>query len=242
MKLKFKKQAYQSRAVNAVVDCFNGQPNGSGIAYRIDPGQLEVNSQGQGQQSLIEDAGFKNADIRLNESQILENIQLSQRQQNLPQSSSLIKSKISPINLDIEMETGTGKTYCYIKTMFEMNLRFGWSKFIVVVPSIAIREGVKKSLEITAEHFQEEYHKKAKFFIYNSKQLHNIESFSSDAGINVMVINVQAFNASGKDNRRISVALDDFQSRRPIDVIKANRPILILDEPQKMEEIGRAHV
>lgn len=235
MKLKFKQQAYQSRAVDAVVDCFNGQPNGSGIAYRIDPGQLEVNSQGQGQQSLIEDAGFKNADIRLNESQILENIQLSQRQQNLPQSSSLIKSKISPINLDIEMETGTGKTYCYIKTMFEMNLRFGWSKFIVVVPSIAIREGVKKSLEITAEHFQEEYHKKAKFFIYNSKQLHNIESFSSDAGINVMVINVQAFNASGKDNRRISVALDDFQSRRPIDVIKANRPILILDEPQKME-------
>ena len=133
------------------------------------------------------------------------------------------------------METGTGKTYCYIKTFFEMNKRFGWTKFIVVVPSIAIREGVYKSLEITAEHFQESYHKRAKFFIYNSKQLHNLESFSSDAGINIMVINVQAFNARGKDNRRIYEELDDFQSRRPIDVIKKNRPILVLDEPQKME-------
>ena len=133
------------------------------------------------------------------------------------------------------METGTGKTYCYIKTMFELNQRYGWSKFIVVVPSIAIREGVFKSLEITAEHFLEEYKKRARFFIYNSKQLHNLESFSSDAGINVMVINVQAFAARGAENRRIYEELDDFQSRRPIDVIKKNRPILILDEPQKME-------
>lgn len=133
------------------------------------------------------------------------------------------------------METGTGKTYCYIKSIFEMNKQYGWTKFIVVVPSIAIREGVYKSLEITADHFQEQYQKKAKFFIYNSKQLHNLESFSSDAGINIMVINVQAFNARGKDNRRIYEELDDFQSRRPIDVIKANRPILVLDEPQKME-------
>ena len=133
------------------------------------------------------------------------------------------------------METGTGKTYCYIKSMFELNKRYGWSKFIVVVPSIAIREGVFKSLQITAEHFLESYGKKARFFIYNSKQLHNLESFSSDAGINVMVINVQAFAARGADQRRIYEELDDFQSRRPIDVIKANRPILFLDEPQKME-------
>lgn len=158
-----------------------------------------------------------------------------QRLQNLPQSDLLVKSKISPINLDVEMETGTGKTYCYINSVFEMNKRFGWSKFIVVVPSIAIREGVYKSLEITAEHFLETYGKKIKFFIYNSKQLHNLESFSSDAGINVMIINVQAFNARGKDARRIYEELDDFQTRRPIDVIKANRPVLILDEPQKME-------
>lgn len=144
-------------------------------------------------------------------------------------------TKVSKINLDIEMETGTGKTYCYIKTVFELNRQYGWSKFIIVVPSIAIREGVAKSLAITADHFLETYQKKARFFIYNSKQLHHLESFSSDAGVNVMVINVQAFNATGKDARRIYEELDDFQSRRPIDVISANRPILILDEPQKME-------
>ncbi|MCY4330299.1 MAG: DEAD/DEAH box helicase family protein [Endozoicomonadaceae bacterium] len=136
----------------------------------------------------------------------------------------------------MEMETGTGKTYCYIKTIFEMNKSYGWSKFIIVVPSIAIREGVCKSLQITADHFLDAYSKRAKFFIYNSRTgLHNLESFSSDSGINIMVINIQAFNASGKDNRRIYEELDDFQSRRPIDVISANRPILILDEPQKME-------
>ncbi|TXI34889.1 MAG: restriction endonuclease subunit R, partial [Niabella sp.] len=141
----------------------------------------------------------------------------------------------SRIHLDIEMETGTGKTYCYIKTIFELNKRYGWNKFIIMVPSIAIREGVYKSLEITADHFTETYGKKARFFIYNSKQLHHLESFASDAGINVMVINIQAFAAKGADNRRIYDELDDFQSRRPIDVISSNRPILILDEPQKME-------
>ena len=133
------------------------------------------------------------------------------------------------------METGTGKTYCYIKTIFEMNKRYGWSKFIIMVPSIAIREGVYKSLQITADHFTQSYGKKARFFIYNSKRLHELESFSSDAGINVMVINIQAFAARGADNRRIYDELDDFQSRKPIDVIASNRPILILDEPQKME-------
>ena len=230
MKLKFKKQAYQTVAVEAVVDSFKGQPNTTGITYRIDPGLLKSK-----QMKMFEDSGFKNADIVLTEQQLLENIQEIQRLQNLPQSDSLIKTKVSSLNLDVEMETGTGKTYCYIKTIFEMNQRFGWTKFIIVVPSIAIREGVYKSLEITAEHFLETYSKKARFFIYNSKQLYNLESFSSDAGINVMVINVQAFNARGKDNRRIYEELDDFQSRRPIDVIKANRPILILDEPQKME-------
>ena len=235
MKLKFKKQAYQTRAVESVVNCFKGQPNTAGICYRIDPGMAQAGSQGYRQQNLFEESGFKNSDLTLNESQVLQNIQEIQRLQNLPQSGTLAKTKVASLNLDVEMETGTGKTYCYIKTFFEMNKQFGWSKFIVVVPSIAIREGVSKSLEITAEHFQEQYHKKARYFIYNSKQLHNLESFSSDAGINIMVINVQAFNARGKDNRRIYEELDNFQSRRPIDVIKANRPILVLDEPQKME-------
>ncbi|EIN9964015.1 DEAD/DEAH box helicase family protein, partial [Escherichia coli] len=233
MKLKFKHQPYQAAAVQAVVDIFQGQPPASDAAmsYRLDPGNTK---NGMGDLFAV-DTGFKNAELTLSEVALLDNIQQVQRQQNLPLSESLVKTKVAKLNLDIEMETGTGKTYCYIKTVFELNKQYGWSKFVIVVPSIAIREGVAKSLEITAEHFQETYHKKARFFIYNSKQLHHLESFSSDAGINVMVINVQAFNATGKDNRRIYEALDDFQSRRPIDVISANRPILILDEPQRME-------
>ena len=245
MKLKFKTQAYQTAAVEAVVDCFEGQPKSDLLRYRIDPGKR--------QDARLElEAGFKNEDIRLGDAALLTNVQAVQKRQNLPLSQSLtdfstldnkgarkpVKGSYRPgakINLDIEMETGTGKTYCYIKTMFEMHKRYGWSKFIVMVPSIAIREGVQKSFQITADHFAETYGKKARFFTYNSKRLHELESFSSDAGINVMIINIQAFNAKGADNRRIYDELDDFQSRKPIDVISANRPILILDEPQKME-------
>ncbi|HCT5130797.1 TPA: DEAD/DEAH box helicase family protein [Aeromonas hydrophila] len=233
MKLKFKHQPYQAHAVQAVVDIFKGQlpASAAAMSYRIDPGKAK-----KGTEDLFAvGGGFKNADLTLSDSALLDNIHQVQRVQNLPLSDALVKTKVAKLNLDIEMETGTGKTYCYIKTMFELNKQYGWSKFIIVVPSIAIREGVAKSLEITADHFLETYHKKARFFIYNSKEPHHLESFSSDAGINVMVINVQAFNATGKDNRRIYEVLDDFQSRRPIDVISANRPILILDEPQKME-------
>jgi type III restriction enzyme len=226
MKLKFKVQTYQTNAVESVVDCFAGQVNTSGIRYRIDPGN---------RQGLFEDSGFKNADLQLTDTQLLTNVRAVQRRQNLPLSDKLVSSAGCKVNLDVEMETGTGKTYCYIKTFFEINKRYGWTKFIVVVPSIAIREGVLKSLEITSEHFTESYGKKIRFFAYNSRQLHHLENFSSDAGINVMIINIQAFNATGKDNRRIYEELDDFQSRRPVDVISSNRPILILDEPQKME-------
>jgi type III restriction enzyme len=230
MKLKFKNQPFQTAAVSAVVDCFKGQPFcRHGTRYRVDPGNKE-NSQ-----LSLDDSGFRNSDLELTEAELIANIQNVQKISSLPISSGLISNKVSRINLDIEMETGTGKTYCYIKTMFELNAKYGWSKFIIVVPSIAIREGVYKSLSITADHFSEAYGKKARFFIYNSKQLHQIEAFSSDSGINVMVINVQAFAARGADNRRIYDKLDDFQSRRPIDVIKANKPILIIDEPQKME-------
>ncbi|MCA3019334.1 MAG: DEAD/DEAH box helicase family protein, partial [Rhodocyclaceae bacterium] len=246
MKLKFKTQAYQTAAVQAVVDCFKGQaPHHGGVRYRLDPGsqktapaspQAALALEAASPEAAAEkEAAFRNADFTLLETALLDNIQAVQRGQNLPVSEALVKTKVAKVNLDIEMETGTGKTYCYIKTIFELNKQYGWSKFIIVVPSIAIREGVAKSLEITAEHFLETYHKKARFFIYNSKQLHHLESFSSDAGINVMVINVQAFAARGADNLRIYDVLDDFQSRRPIDVISANRPILILDEPQKME-------
>jgi type III restriction enzyme len=233
MKLKFKKQQFQDEAVAAVVSCFQGQPLSSGIIYRLDPG-AEIESQARLLANL-EYTGFRNNDVAIPAFAVLENIRLVQQNQSIKISDALKHTSACDYNLDIEMETGTGKTYCYIKTMFELHKQYGWSKFIIVVPSIAIREGVFKSLEITTEHFLEAYGKRARFFIYNSKELHNLESFSSDAGINVMVINVQAFNARGQDARRIYEELDDFQSRRPIDVISRNRPIMILDEPQKME-------
>lgn len=233
MKLQFAHKDYQIAAVNAVVDCFAGQPKIEGLGYRIDPGKAAAGRQ-QSEMELGRD-GFSNAELKLTPASILDNVQRVQRGQNLPISSGLVVTTNSKLNLDVEMETGTGKTYVYIRTMFELNKRYGWSKFIVVVPSIAIREGVHKSLEITAEHFLRDYGKRARFFIYDSKHPHKIESFSSDGGINVMIINVQAFAAKGEAARRIYEELDDFQSRKPIDVIRKNRPILILDEPQKME-------
>lgn len=237
MKLKFKKQPFQTDAVNAVADCFSGQPKIECVTYRIDPGKTGSAINGGKTPAGFDftQSGFKNRELVLTKDQLLANIHTVQQRQNLPQSTILVSTKACPVNLDIEMETGTGKTYCYIKAMFEMNRRYGWSKFIVVVPSVAIREGVYKSFEITAEHFMEEYNKRARFFIYNSKQLHHLEQFSSDGGINVMIINVQAFNATGKDARRIYEELDDFQSRKPIDVIAGNHPIMIIDEPQKVE-------
>ncbi|MEG6992375.1 DEAD/DEAH box helicase family protein, partial [Pseudomonas aeruginosa] len=161
MKLKFKEQPYQLHAVESLADCFAGQPKSSGVSYRIDPGVGDAplapqqgSLAGMELQSTIAsvDAGFRNAELALTQDQLLSNLQAVQRRQNLPQSAVLVNDKKTgcPINLDIEMETGTGKTYCYIRSMFELNKRYGWSKFIVVVPSIAIREGVYKSLQITA--------------------------------------------------------------------------------------------
>lgn len=238
MKLKFKQQAFQTDSVLAIRDCFAGQPPSKGKKYAIDPGRGET--QGQATMQDVVGQGFANAPFAISPMKILENLQEVQRRQDLPISPELKKTSVCELNLDVEMETGTGKSYCYIKTMFELNKAYGWSKFIIVVPSIAIREGVWKSFDIMAEHFLEAYGKRIRSFIYNSKQLHNLESFSSDSGINVMIINVQAFNARGEDARRIYLELDDFQSRKPIDVIAKNRPILILDEPQKME--GKATV
>lgn len=255
MEIRFKTLGYQKDSVQAIVDCFKGQPRSEGHRYMIDQGAAKVKKataqgdmleetldlQGGKAKKVIADVGFENAYI-YDLQAVLKNVQDVQAASGLQRSSQLItdddgKGKNltkSQLNLDIEMETGTGKTYCYIRTMFELHKQYGWSKFIVVVPSIAIREGVYKSLNMMADHFQEQYGKKARFFIYDSKALHHLESFSSNGGINVMVINVQAFNATGKDNRRIYDELDEFQSRRPIDVISRNRPILILDEPQKM--------
>lgn len=248
MKFNFKIQQYQTDAVDAVVTVFNGQGFHDKINYIRDLGKMKSKDM---QMTLgftdeemqlydpTNDTGYKNELVELSDEQLLSNIQALQRQNNIKLSNSLVKD-LGRCSLDIEMETGTGKTYAYIKTMFELNKKYGWSKFIVVVPSIAIREGVKKSFEITADHFMEHYGKKARFFIYNSSNLNQLDNFSSSSGINVMIINTQAFASSLKEDGRSKEARiiyskrDEFGSRRPIDVIKANRPIIILDEPQKM--------
>ena len=239
MKFKFKIQQYQTDAVESTVSVFAGQPSKTNAQYRRDLGKQKQQLKAEFEEEYV---GYRNADVELNANQLLENIHHQQVQNDIPLSKSLTATNgLGACSLDVEMETGTGKTYVYIKTMFEMNKRFGWSKFIVVVPSIAIREGVYKSFTMLEEHFMELYGKKARYFIYNSANLTQIDSFSSDASINVMIINVQAFNtsfkegAANKEARIIYSKRDDFQSRRPIDVIAANRPIIIMDEPQKME-------
>jgi len=237
MKFQFKVQQYQTEAVSAVVDCFAGQPRDDGVSFRIDPGRRVTTAQTALDLSESLASGLRNAEVTLSQTQLLANIQDVQRSRNLPLSKELVQSKAAPLgapNLDIEMETGTGKTYVYIKTIMELHKQYGWSKFIIVVPNVAIREGVQKSFDITAGHFQQAYGTKPRTFIYNSSQLHELERFSSDAGVQVMIINIQAFNATAKDNLRIYDVLDDFQSRRPIDVISSNRPIVIIDEPQKI--------
>lgn len=228
MKLQFKHQKFQADAAKAVVDVFAGQPYLT-PTYMMDRG---INYQ----QSLTDEddfTGWRNERIvpELSDRIILEHLQKVQRTNQIKPSERLE----GHYNLTIEMETGVGKTYTYIKTMYELNKHYGWSKFIVVVPSIAIREGVYKSFQVTQEHFAEEYGKKIRFFIYNSSQLTEIDRFASDSAINVMIINSQAFNARGKDARRIYMKLDEFRSRRPIDIIAKTNPILIIDEPQSVE-------
>lgn len=229
MKLQFKHQKFQADAAKAVVDVFAGQPY-------LTPSYMMDKGSGHFQYSLTEEddfTGWSNQKIvpELNDRLILEHINTIQRENQIKPSTKLE----GRFNLTIEMETGVGKTYTYIKTMYELNRAYGWSKFIVVVPSIAIREGVYKSFQVTQEHFAEEYGKKIRFFIYNSAQLTEIDRFASDNSINVMIINSQAFNARGKDARRIYMKLDEFRSRRPIDIIAKTNPIVIIDEPQSVE-------
>ena len=238
MKFKFKIQGYQTEAVDNTTAIFAGQPNRDPAKYRRDIGKIKDGTI----RETLDDDGYRNADVELSSKQLLENLHSVQTSAGVPLSKSLSKiDGLGAVNLDVEMETGTGKTYVYIKTMFELNKLYGWSKFIIVVPSIAIREGVAKSFRMLEEHFMEHYGKKARWFVYNSSNLNQLDQFSQDAGLNVMIINTQAFAASlkeggrSKESRIIYSKRDEFASRRPIEVIAANRPIIIMDEPQKME-------
>ena len=236
MKFKFKIQQYQTDAVENTVAVFQGQPSHMLSAYRRDLGTYK-------EQRITykeEETGYGNHRLELDRQTMLRNIRFVQNLYDITPSETLAKG-VAPVNLDIEMETGTGKTYVYIKTMFELNKQYGWNKFVVVVPSIAIREGVAKSFSMLEDHFMELYGKKARWFVYDSSNLQQLDSFSSDSGLSVMIINTQAFAASmkeggrSKESRIIYSKRDEFGSRRPIDVIAANNPIVIMDEPQKME-------
>ncbi len=259
MKLKFKHQPFQADAAAAICDIFTGQPKIERQIYRKDvgiirPAQMTFLGSAEGQASVsldLSETGFSNAPFQISEGQMLENVRRIQLRNGIKPDDTLVpviakveekvgKAKKTTTytmkyNFDIEMETGTGKTYVYIKTMYELNARYGWTKFIVVVPSVAIREGVFKSFQVTEEHFMEEYKKKIRFFLYKSSNLTDIDNFASDSGINVMIINAQAFNARGKDARRIYMQLDSFRSRRPIDILSRTNPIVIVDEPQSVE-------
>lgn len=240
MKFQYKDQQFQVDAVNAVTSVFEGQPKQTSSSYVMDIGDEE-------NVTLDILNGFKNLPISLSNNHLLENIKSVQRDNGLIIDNRLIKMAIGgkdktteidnsceKLTLSVEMETGTGKTYTYIKTIFELNKQYGWSKFIIVVPNIAIREGIAKTFESTAEHFKNTYGISIRSFIYNSKHLDKIDAFAGDAGINVMIVNTQAFNARGADARRIDMELDQFRGRRPIDVIAATNPIMIIDEPQSV--------
>lgn len=252
MRLRFKVQQYQTDATDAVCDVFEGQPNQGAAAYLRDMGTLPARGGmgalfGASELQLGMEEGYANAPVRLTESELLSNIRRVERRNQLDESETTCRDMAGiACHLDVEMETGTGKTYVYTKTMLELNRRFGWCKFIVVVPSVAIREGVKKSLESTEQHFFEQYGKRVNAFIYDSDRLNELDSFAQSSDVSCMIINMQAFNTSMKEgannkaSRIIFDERDDFGSRRPIDVIAAMRPIVILDEPQKMGKRGSA--
>lgn len=231
MKLKFKHQQFQRDAAQAVTDVFFGQPFVDAHTFQIDQGSQAGN--------FFEQIGTSNMPLKIERETLVDNIRSVQMRQGMKPIDRLEGGK--DLKLTIEMETGTGKTYTYIKTMFELNAKYGWSKFIIVVPSVAIREGVKKSFDILQDHFAEDYGKRIQYFIYDSSQPTKIDIFASDTNMHVMIINTQAFNARGEDARRIYMKLDAFRSRRPIDVIAATNPIVIIDEPQSVLGANKAN-
>lgn len=240
MEFKFKVQQYQTLAAKAVADVFDGQPKIEGQQFVRDLGSYREAGGTVSLDLVYSDSdGYKNAQLAMGADNLLANIWKVQDRNGIERSRKLSHT-LGACELDVEMETGTGKTYVYTETIFELNKRYGWSKFIVVVPNVAIREGVGKSLAITQRHFSDRYGKRIWWFIYNSDRLNELDTFASRDDISVMIINMQNFNRSFKEGGTSKEALrmyserDDFGSRRPIDVLAATNPILILDEPQKM--------
>lgn len=219
MKFTFKAQKHQLDAVNSVISVFKGQEQ---FKKKKDYKNLNLFSY------------YSNNQLYLSDEQILNNIKKIQKENEIKLSEKLKKEGEQYHNLDISMETGTGKTYTYIRTIFELNKNYGWTKFIVVVPSSAIKLGVNQTFKDTERHFYDEYGKKIKSFIYDSKNLHYVRDFAIDSEINVMIITMQSFAESNR-NRVIYEERDNLNSNSPIDVISNVNPIIIRDEPQRME-------
>jgi len=226
MKIQFDgQQQYQLDAVNAVVDVFDGQP--------LAGGQFET-SLGIGFSGSMTEMGFGNQ-LELSPEEVLANIQIMQERHELePVEFGEDNPLQYGMNFSIEMETGTGKTYVYLRTIRELNARYGFTKFIIVVPSVPIREGALKNLEITKEHFQNLYgNQPFDYWVYNSKRVSNLRQFANSNQLQILVINIDAFNK--KDISVIHKELDGLSGHRPIEFIQATNPIVILDEPQNME-------
>lgn len=231
MKLKFKNQDFQTDAVNAVVDLFAGQEKTRSTFSVVEEKQL----------SLMNDLGIGNA-LYIDEKAISDNMHAVQKQNKLPMTELRAAEGnggvASRYQFCIEMETGTGKTYVYIKTIFELNRKYGFTKFIIVVPSVAIREGVYKSFEITKEHFGLQYDNvPCRYFIYNSAKLSDVRQFATSANIEIMIINIDAFK---KAENIINQAQDKLNGETAMRYIQDTNPIVIIDEPQSVDNTAKA--
>lgn len=226
MKLKFKNQQFQTDAVDAVADLFKGQEKSASTFSIVSEYNLF---------SLLQNEyGVGNA-LQIDPQTLQENMHTVQKRNNLPLTE--IQDKQHPA-FCLEMETGTGKTYVYTKTIFELNKRYGFTKFIVVVPSVAIREGVHKSLQITAEHFGNEYNNvPCRYFIYNSAKLNDVRQFATSANIEIMIINIDAFK---KAENIINQAQDKLNGETAMRYIQDTNPVVIIDEPQSVDNTPKA--
>ncbi|WP_323662360.1 DEAD/DEAH box helicase family protein [Aliarcobacter butzleri] len=237
MKIQFESQLeYQNHAINSIVNIFEGQ--------EICQSNFTVTGINDNLLTYQNDLGIGNR-LELLDDEILANVQNIQLRNGLPQTKGV--KDIKTMDFSVEMETGTGKTYVYLKTIFEMNKKFGFTKFIIVVPSIAIKEGTNKTLEITNEHFKGLFDNvNYDYFVYDSSNLEQVRDFATSSDIRIMIINIDAFKKSftdpTKDNKAnlIHRTNDRLNGMKPIDFIASTNPIVIIDEPQSVDNTSKS--
>ena len=230
MKLKFKNQQFQTIAASSVVDLFKGQEKLQSTFEITNIESADLVNQNE--------FGVGNV-VRISKEELLNNMHEIQRKNNLPLTDDIVdENGALHLSFSEEMETGTGKTYVYTKTIFELNKRYGFTKFIIVVPSVAIREGVYKSLEVTREHFENQYDNvPCRYFIYNSAKLSDVRQFATSSNIEIMIINIDAFK---KAENIINQAQDKLNGETAMKYIQATNPIVIIDEPQSVDNTDKA--